>query len=177
MRKASLAAILFLSLGCPGPDNAPPSVTILSPADNDTVRGITTVRARARDNDRVTAVELLVDGDYQATDSTGRADTFSFSLNAAALALDTTHALTCVAFDAAGNSDTSKPVRVFAWPGTRHTGAISSDETWSPAGNPHFIVCSSNYCIFLNESWLDPDQLRRDNWLHDWEPDYDDTYE
>ncbi len=134
-----LIATGSLFLSCPGPDNRPPLVTILSPADQDTVRGIIIVNVRATDNDRVTAVELLVDSEHYGTDSSGPDNVFSFSLNTAALALDTFHTLLGVAFDPAGNSDTSPPVCVFAWPGTRHFGTVISDETWFPSGNPHFV--------------------------------------
>ncbi len=137
--RLAATTITVLLLGCPGPDNTPPTVTIVSPADSDTVRGWIDVQARASDNDRVSRVFLLVDGQYQATDSLGEAGIFRFRLNTAALTSDTTHVLACVAFDPAGNSDTSSQVNVFVWPGTRHTGTITSNEIWEPGGNPHII--------------------------------------
>jgi hypothetical protein len=39
------------------------------------------------------------------------------------------------------------------------------------------IGWSSNYCIYLRNSELDPDSLVQQNWLHDWDPDFDDIYD
>ncbi len=39
------------------------------------------------------------------------------------------------------------------------------------------IGWSSDYCIWLLDSELDPDSLRAWNWLHDWAPEFDDIYE
>jgi hypothetical protein len=39
------------------------------------------------------------------------------------------------------------------------------------------IAWSSNYCIFLNNTELDPAALRLYNWLHDWGEGYEDIYE
>jgi len=39
------------------------------------------------------------------------------------------------------------------------------------------IGFSSNYCVYLFETLLDPDVVRERNWLHDWDPDYDDIFE
>ena len=36
------------------------------------------------------------------------------------------------------------------------------------------IGWSSNYCVVLNNTLLDADSLRLNNWLHDWNPDFDD---
>lgn len=36
---------------------------------------------------------------------------------------------------------------------------------------------SARYCIALINSSLDPDSLRRNNWLHDWGEEYDDIYD
>jgi len=136
---AAVLACVALLTGCDGTDRTPPSITILDPAPGDTLRGTVTVRARARDNDRVALVELLVDGELVATDSTTAGEIYSFTLNAAALTPDTFHAINCAAADRAGNRDTSPPVRVFVWPGTRHSGTLWADETWTSEGNPHTV--------------------------------------
>jgi hypothetical protein len=39
------------------------------------------------------------------------------------------------------------------------------------------IGWSGNYCIYLNNTTLDPDSLRQTNWLHDWAPGADDIYD
>ena len=129
----------FLVLACPGPDRTPPGVTIISPAERDSVRGTITVQAHATDNDRVVAVLLFVDDSEIATDSTGDAGRFEFSLNTSALETETTHTLFCVAFDPAGNSGTSSLVTVFVFCGTFHNGIITTDETWTPDSNPHIV--------------------------------------
>jgi hypothetical protein len=36
------------------------------------------------------------------------------------------------------------------------------------------IGWSSYYCVVLNNTLLDADSLRLNNWLHDWNPDFDD---
>lgn len=36
------------------------------------------------------------------------------------------------------------------------------------------IGWSSNYCVVLNNTLFDVDSLRANNWLHDWNPDFDD---
>ncbi len=130
---------LLAVLGCPGADTIPPTVTVIEPADCDTVQGSVIVRARASDNDRVSFVELLVDGGLLAADSAGDGSIFEFSFSAATLAPDTTHTLTCVAFDPAGNVDTSAAVAVFTRAGYHHSGTITSDETWLAADNPHIV--------------------------------------
>ena len=39
------------------------------------------------------------------------------------------------------------------------------------------IAWSSNYCIYMQNTELDPDDLRANNWLHDWAPGFDDIYD
>jgi hypothetical protein len=39
------------------------------------------------------------------------------------------------------------------------------------------IGWSSNYCVWLQETDLDPDSLRALNWLHDWAPEFEDIFE
>jgi hypothetical protein len=39
------------------------------------------------------------------------------------------------------------------------------------------IAWSSNYCVYLLNTDLNVDSLVLENWLHDWNPDYDDIYE
>ncbi|MBM3314783.1 hypothetical protein FJY71_02925 [candidate division WOR-3 bacterium] len=138
-RLAACAALACLFLACPGPDHTPPSATLLYPGEGDTLRGTAEVRCRATDNDRVAAVELVVDGALLATDSTPSGSTFTFELNTSALNSDSSHLAVCVAFDPAGNQDSSLPVRFFVHPGTIHRGTIGSDQTWQAAANPHVV--------------------------------------
>jgi hypothetical protein len=43
------------------------------------------------------------------------------------------------------------------------------------AGNE--IAFSSNYCVFMQNTDLDPDSVRSKNWLHDWDPSFEDIYD
>jgi len=38
------------------------------------------------------------------------------------------------------------------------------------------IAFSSNYCVFMQNTDLDPDSVRTGNWLHDWDPAFEDIY-
>ncbi|MBM3332098.1 hypothetical protein FJY68_09685 [candidate division WOR-3 bacterium] len=38
------------------------------------------------------------------------------------------------------------------------------------------IAFSSNYCVFMRNTELDPDTIRSQNWLHNWDPGFDDVY-
>ena len=38
------------------------------------------------------------------------------------------------------------------------------------------IAFSSNYCVFMQNTELDPDSVRARNWLHDWNPSFEDIY-
>jgi len=38
------------------------------------------------------------------------------------------------------------------------------------------IAFSSNYCVFIRNTELDPDSVRNNNWLHDWDPAFEDIY-
>lgn len=38
------------------------------------------------------------------------------------------------------------------------------------------IAFSSNYCVFMRNTELEPDTVRSKNWLHDWDPAFEDIY-
>jgi hypothetical protein len=38
------------------------------------------------------------------------------------------------------------------------------------------IAFSSNYCVFMQNTELDPDSVRTRNWLHDWDQGFEDIY-
>ena len=46
-----------------------------------------------------------------------------------------------------------------------------------PTLDSNEIAFSSNYCVYLQNTILDPDTLRQSNWLHDWAPGFDDIFE
>jgi len=90
-------------------DNAPPTVTIASPAGGATVSGSVTVTASAADNVGVTGVQFRLDGA-----SVGAEDTtapYAFSWNTTSIA-NGAHTLTAVARDGASNQTTSAAVAV-----------------------------------------------------------------
>lgn len=92
----------------PPPDVTPPTVGVTSPAGGATVNGSVAVIATASDDVRVDHVDLAVDGNVFGTDATspyqGVLDTTGLT--------DGQHALTAVATDSSGNTQTSDPVVV-----------------------------------------------------------------
>ena len=38
------------------------------------------------------------------------------------------------------------------------------------------IAFSSNYCVFMQNTDIEPDTVRSKNWLHDWDPAFEDIY-
>jgi hypothetical protein len=124
-------AVVFLS-GCPGEDITPPEVTIIAPADGDTLAGATTIRARATDNKRVARVEFLVDGVRIGVDSSPAGQVFEFAW-LGVMRPGSTHTLVCSAADAAGNRNSSPAVTVYisSTAGTHHSGTIEAPETWT----------------------------------------------
>jgi hypothetical protein len=86
----------------------PPTTTITSPASGASVTGKVTVTASASDDVRVVRVELYVDGQLIATDTSSP---FSFSWNTKPLT-KTQHTLQVKAYDAAGNVGTSGLITV-----------------------------------------------------------------
>ena len=92
----------------PPPDTEPPTAAINAPAQGATVGGRVNVSVSVADNVGVTSVDLLVDGDVVATDSSAP---FSFAWNTTQVA-DGTHSLRLRAHDAAGNTGMSATVQV-----------------------------------------------------------------
>jgi hypothetical protein len=90
-------------------DTTAPTVSITAPANNATVQGTVTVTASASDNVAVAGVQFKVDGTNVGAEDT--ASPYSLSWNTTTVA-NGTHALTAVARDAAGNTQTSTTVSV-----------------------------------------------------------------
>ncbi len=104
------------------PEDLPPTVTILTPEDGDMVSGTVAVDVSASDDIGVSAVELYLDGDVIATDTS---TPFSFSWSST-LDRDGAHVLEAVAYDTAGNTGTSPAVAVLvdnSGPGTEDHSA------------------------------------------------------
>ena len=90
-------------------DTTAPTVSITAPANNATVLNTVTVSANASDNVGVAGVQFKVDGtNVGAEDTTAP---YSISWNTTTVG-NGTHALTAVARDAAGNTQTSTTVTV-----------------------------------------------------------------
>jgi hypothetical protein len=117
--KMALAVLLFLTLvGCggggggstPAPvsDTTAPTVSITAPANNASVKGVTTVSANANDNVSVTKVEFYQNGVLQATATSAP---YNFSWDTSPLAKGS-YTLASKAYDAAGNVGSSASVVV-----------------------------------------------------------------
>jgi hypothetical protein len=134
-----LVALCFV-FGCPGEDITPPEVTIIAPADGDTIAAATTIRARATDNKRVARVEFFVDGVRIGVDSSPVGQDFELAW-LGVLRPGSTHTLVCSATDGAGNRSSSPAVTVYisSTAGTHHSGAIATPETWTAAASPHIV--------------------------------------
>ena len=100
------AAALWAAGGCAsGPVDAPPTVTITSPAGGSTVAGTTAVTATATDDVGVSSVGFAVDGGTIGLDQNG-ADGWSASWNSTAVA-DGSHVVSATATDSAGKTATT----------------------------------------------------------------------
>jgi hypothetical protein len=132
-------AVVFLS-GCPGEDITPPEVTIIAPADGDTIAGPTTIRARATDNRKVVSVEFLVDGVRIGIDSSPAGQVFEYAW-LGLMRPGSADTLTCTATDAAGNRNSSPAIAVHisSAAGTHHSGTIAAPESWTAAASPHVV--------------------------------------
>ncbi len=94
----------------PPADTTPPTVSITSPSDGQTISGPVMLTASASDNVGVAGVQFRIDGvNFGAEDTTAP---YSIPWNTAS-ASDGSHTITAIARDAAGNiSDPSAPVTV-----------------------------------------------------------------
>ncbi len=139
-----LAGMLVV-VGCVTEDTTNPSISIVQPADNDTLAaGNILIKAYATDNKEVVKVEFRIDGTLKGTDEAGVSDTFRYTWDASGETAGSSHGIEAKAFDAADNTATASASIVIAGGGggtgpTPHSGAITADETWWPSGNPHII--------------------------------------
>ena len=90
-------------------DTIPPTVSITSPANNQTLSGATNVAANANDNVGVVGVQFQLDGASLGAEITTSPYAFTWDTTKTA---NGTHILTAVARDAAGNRTTSSGVTV-----------------------------------------------------------------
>jgi trehalose-6-phosphatase len=90
-------------------DTTPPSVSISSPATGATVSGTMTISANASDNVGVAGVQFYVDGSKFGTEDTTAPYAVSWDTTKVA---NSSHTLSAVARDAAGNSTSSASISV-----------------------------------------------------------------
>ncbi len=140
---ATMAGLLVV-LGCTVLDTTDPVVVVVQPADNDTIAaGNILIKVHATDDKGVTKVEFHINGVLKGTDEAGVADTFRYTWDASGETGGSSHTIAAKAFDEAGNNATASATIVIAGGGgtgpTLHSGSITADETWWPAGNPHII--------------------------------------
>src|SRR6267143_6411293 len=90
-------------------DTTPPTVSITSPASGTIVAGTISVTASASDNVGVVGVQFLLDGLNAGTEVTAAPYSVSWNTTTAS---NSSHSLTAVARDAAGNRTPSAPVAV-----------------------------------------------------------------
>ncbi|MGC9111218.1 MAG: right-handed parallel beta-helix repeat-containing protein [candidate division WOR-3 bacterium] len=135
-----LIFILLLS-GCPGPDTVPPRVRIAFPGQDDTIAGTGTLRAYATDNQQVRLVQFLIDDSLAGVDTISPDSLYQCPFDATPYPDGSIHTFQAVAFDRAGNRDSSEVVEflTFSRPGTYHQGTISNPEQWTVTGNPHYV--------------------------------------
>jgi len=98
----------FLPVAC-HKDEVPPTVTITTPADGDTVYGYVTIMVEAVDEDSVESITLFIN-DYLVAE----ANEFSLSYvwNTTQLEDLSTHIITATSLDPAGNEGESDPITV-----------------------------------------------------------------
>ena len=104
--RVNAAAAVSAAMQAPAGDTMPPSVAIVSPANNFTASGLVPVDVEASDNIGVTRVELYANNVQIATDTTAP---FGFTLDSSKYG-DGLLPLEARAFDAAGNSASSSTV-------------------------------------------------------------------
>jgi subtilisin family serine protease len=133
--------------GAPPGDSTPPTTSITSPANGDTVSGTVTVAANAADNVGVSRVELWVDGVLTGSDATSP---YQISWNTTT-ATNGGHGLQSRAYDAAGNVGSSSTVNVTVsnatgggqlivnggFEGSAAPWSLTGAAFWSTGGNHH----------------------------------------
>jgi len=94
----------------PPPDTTPPTVSITSPSDGETISGTVALRASAADNVGVAGVQFRIDGANFGAEDTSAPYSVSWNTTSAS---NGSHTITAVARDTAGNrSPVSAPVTV-----------------------------------------------------------------
>ena len=106
----------------PEPDTSPPQAIVLYPIDGESVQGDIIIQARAVDNDEVDSVQFFIDQQLVSTDSSHADNIFKYTWNTGESVMvngelvkiyseDEFHYISVIAFDPAGNSYASVPIR------------------------------------------------------------------
>ncbi len=142
VRRVWLLTAGLLLAGCPQPDITPPRIRIVFPQQGDTLAGADTILVVAKDNQQVWLVQLIVDDSLVAADSSGRDTLFKFVFDGGSYLAGTVHTLLAIAYDRAGNCDSSQPVEFlsFPLPGSYHSGTMGEDELWRADASPHYVL-------------------------------------
>ncbi|HEY5549710.1 MAG TPA: Ig-like domain-containing protein [Candidatus Saccharimonadales bacterium] len=122
----------------PPADTTPPSVSLTSPAANETVSGTVNVTADATDNVGVTKVEFFVDGSLSNSDTTSP---YGFSWDTTTLP-NGSHSLIAKAYDAASNNVST---------GSLSVNVINGDTT--PPSTPTALSATAATYNRVNLSW------------------------
>jgi hypothetical protein len=121
-------------------DTIPPTVSITSPSNGQTVSGTVNLTASATDNVGVVGVQFLVDGaNYGAEQTSG----YSISLNTTALT-NGAHTVSAIARDAAGNKATAAAVNMTVSNTTTPPAPTSNAVVRVNAGGSAYTDASGN---------------------------------
>src|SRR5213076_1948757 len=107
--RTTSAPVTVTVANAPPPDTTPPTVSITSPANGQTISTTVTVSANASDNVGVVGVQFRLDGANLGGEDTAAPYSIPFDPTTTS---NGQHTITAVARDAAGNSKTSAPVTV-----------------------------------------------------------------
>jgi hypothetical protein len=123
-------------------DVTPPSISLTSPTNGNTLSGNVTISATATDNIGVTGVQFQLNGtNLGAEDKTSP---FSISWDTAGVAPGQ-YTVTAIAHDAAGNAASSAPLTInISSPSS--TLSVSIGGSGSVTSSPDGILCTSGTC-------------------------------
>jgi len=152
----ALKSLLAAIENAPDTDTTAPLVSITSPSNNATISGIVSVSISASDNVGVSKVELYINGNLYASDSSSP---FTFSWDTTKYA-NATYTLKALAYDSAGNigQSASLTVTVLNQQDTvAPTASITSPSNGSTVGKKVSVkaIASDNIAVTKLELYID----------------------